>query len=196
MNILLAGVGGQGIVLAGDLLAGAALYQGLDVKKSEIHGMSQRGGSVTSHVRFGEEIFSPVIPEGQVDLFIAFERLESLRYLSFLREGGRAIVNDQVILPATVLSGAASYPKEIEGFFRKKGLGIEIVDGPALAARAGNPLTLNMVLLGVASRYLALSHETWQAAISAGVKPRFLEVNLRAFELGRGWFDPLLRKIQ
>jgi indolepyruvate ferredoxin oxidoreductase, beta subunit len=185
INVLLVGVGGQGIVLAGDLLAQAALLDGLDVKKSEIHGMAQRGGSVTSHVRFGSQVFSPVISEGQVDLLLAFERLEALRYASYLRPGGTALVNDQVIFPATVLSGDAGYPSGVEEAFAERRLRAYVIDGPSLAEKAGHPLTVNVALLGVVSRHLPISDKAWEGAMSKHIKPAFLDVNRQAFQLGR-----------
>ena len=183
-NVLLVGVGGQGIVLAGDLLANAALLHGLDVKKSEIHGMSQRGGSVSSHVRFGSRVFSPVISEGEADVLLAFERLEALRCVSYLRPGGLALINDQVILPAPVLAGAATYPQEIEQEFKRRDLRMLVVAGAVIAELAGNPLTVNVALLGALSRWLPLPGEVWDAALAAHVKPAFLQVNRKAFQLG------------
>ena len=185
VNILLVGVGGQGIVRAGDLIAEAALHDGRDVKKSEIHGMSQRGGSVTSHVRYGRQVFSPVIVEGQADVLLSFERLEAIRYIAYLRPRGLAIVNDQAILPAPVLAGAATYPEDLESIFAERGRRLSIVDGTRLATEAGNRLTVNVALLGIVSRHLDLPEDAWQAALKSHVKPAFLDVNRKAFDLGR-----------
>jgi indolepyruvate ferredoxin oxidoreductase beta subunit len=184
-NVLLVGVGGQGIVLAGDLLANAALLDGFDVKKSEIHGMSQRGGSVTSHVRFGGAVFSPVIPDGHADLLLAFERLEAMRYAAMLRRGGRAIVCDRRILPAPVLSGAADYPEGLEAVFEANDSPLSLLDGESLASAAGNSLAVNVVLLGAASRHLPLSEDAWERALEAGIKPAYREINRNAFRRGR-----------
>lgn len=185
LNILLVGVGGQGIVLASEIIARAALEDGLDVKKSEIHGMSQRGGSVTSHVRFGEQVFSPVIPKGQADVLLAFERLEALRFAAYLRPQGMALLNQQEILPAPVLAGAAVYPEDIEESIERSGYRVVRVDGMSLARKAGHPLTVNMALLGAASVFLPLSDRAWEAAMTHHIKPAFLDVNRRAFRLGR-----------
>ncbi|MGQ9523992.1 MAG: indolepyruvate oxidoreductase subunit beta [Armatimonadota bacterium] len=184
-NILLVGVGGQGIVLASEVLASAALEDGLDVKKSEIHGMSQRGGSVTSHVRFGEQVFSPVIPKGQADILLAFERLEALRFVSYLRAQGMAIVNQQVIPPAPVLAGAAVYPENIEETIEQLGPRVIRADGLSLAKEAGHPLTVNMALLGAVSTFLPLSERAWEVSMAQHIKPAFLDVNRKAFWLGR-----------
>jgi len=184
-NILLVGVGGQGIVLASEIIARAALEDGLDVKKSEIHGMSQRGGSVTSHVRFGEQVFSPVIPKGQADVLLAFERLEALRFAPYLRTQGMAVINQQAIPPATVLAGAAHYPENIEELMEQRGLRVVRVDGVSVAKEVGNPLTLNMALLGAASVFLSLSERAWEVAMAQHIKPAFLDVNRKAFRLGR-----------
>jgi indolepyruvate ferredoxin oxidoreductase beta subunit len=184
-NVLLAGVGGQGTVLAGELLSRAALADGLDVKKSEIHGMSQRGGSVVSHVRFGREVFSPVIAVGEADLLLSFERLEALRYAPLLRPAGMVVLNRQSILPAPVLAGVATYPEEVEEPLRGRGLKVIAVDALELARVAGHPLTANVALLGVVSRYLSLTESAWSEALEAQIKPALLEVNRRAFQLGR-----------
>lgn len=185
VNVLIVGVGGQGIVLAGEILAQAALEDGLDVKKSEIHGMSQRGGSVTSHVRFGERVFSPVIPAGQTDLLLAFELLEGLRYATHARRQGLILLNTQKILPAPVLAGAAEYPEDVEAKLRENSFRVVAVNGLELAKQAGHPLTVNVALLGAASVHLPLSDEAWQKALERHVKPNFLEVNKKAFLLGK-----------
>lgn len=184
-NVLLVGVGGQGIVLAGEILARAALLDGLDAKKSEIHGMSQRGGSVVSHVRFGARVYSPVIPAGQADVLLAFEQLEALRAASHLKPGGLALVNSQTILPAPVLAGLATYPQDVAARLAAAECRATFLDAASLAQEAGHPLTANVALLGALAARLSLSDAAWEAALSEHIKPAFLEANRRAFHLGR-----------
>lgn len=184
-NILLAGVGGQGTLLASELLAEALLLADYDVKKSEIHGMSQRGGSVTSHVRFGKRVLSPLIDDGQADILFGFELLETYRYLPMLRRGGEVFVNSQRILPAPVAVGTDSYPQEIQEKLRRACPGTRFVDGLTLACEAGHPRTVNTVLLGALSTALDIAPETWREVITAKVPAPFLQENLLAFQLGR-----------
>ena len=183
-NILLAGVGGQGTLLASELLSEALLLGGYDVKKSEIHGMSQRGGSVTSHVRFGKKVLSPLIHAGQAVILFGFELLETYRYLPMLRSGGAVFVNTQRILPAPVAVGAARYPQNIEDKLRHVCPDTRFVNGVELACQAGNPRPVNIVLLGALSMALDISCDLWQDVISEKVPPQFLQENLRAFQLG------------
>jgi len=181
MNLLLAGVGGQGIMLAGDLVAALALDQGYDVKKSEVHGMAQRGGSVVSHVRLGCKVYSPVIVEGQATHLVAFEQMEALRWLHMLAHGGPVIANEQKIIP----SGYTAYPEGIrEGVVSRCPQAV-FVDGTGLAKRAGNLRAVNVVLLGTLSRYLDFEEKAWERAIRNHVPERFVDVNLEAFRLGR-----------
>lgn len=184
-NILLCGVGGQGTLLASNLIAECAKEAGFDVKKSEIHGMAQRGGSVVSHVRFGKKISSPVIRKGECDLLLAFEELEALRWSEFLRPDGLVISNAQNILPMSVSAGNAIYPKDI---LEKLGaLSIEVisVDGIGKAKELGNQKCLNVVLLGVVARKLdVIKKEIWQKMIEKRVPAKFLELNKKAFESG------------
>jgi len=184
-NVLLAGVGGQGTLLASEVLSEALMLAGYDVKKSEIHGMSQRGGSVTSHVRFGAKVFSPLIPEGEADILFGFELLETYRSLHMLRQGGSVVANDLKIMPATVAMGQELYPSDIPAEIARAFPGAAIVNGMDLATQAGNVRTVNIALLGVLSRRLDLTAEIWQQALSRQVPERFLQENLRAFELGR-----------
>lgn len=184
-NILLAGVGGQGTLLASEVLSEALMMAGFDVKKSEIHGMSQRGGSVTSHVRFGAKVYSPLIPEGEVDVLFGFELLETYRYLPTLRPGGAVVVNDLKIIPATVAMGQESYPEDIPGKLTALCADTAVVAGTDLARQAGNPRTVNIVLLGALSRRLEMAEEIWIQALTKLVPQRFLDVNLAAFRLGR-----------
>jgi len=184
-NILLAGVGGQGTLLASEVLSEALMLSGYDVKKSEIHGMSQRGGSVTSHVRFGTKVYSPLIPEGEADILFGFELLETYRSLPMLRQGGAVVANDLKIMPAPVAMGQELYPADIPAEISKAFPGAAIVNGMELATQAGNVRTVNIALLGVLSRRLDLPTDVWQQALSKQVPERFLRENLRAFELGR-----------
>lgn len=183
-NILLAGVGGQGTLLASELLSEALLRAGYDVKKSEIHGMSQRGGSVTSHVRFGKKVLSPLIHEGQADILFGFELLETYRYLPMLRPDGGVFVNSQRILPAPVAVGVASYPQKIEEKLRRACPDTHFVDGIALARQAGHPRTVNIVLLGALSTALDIPYDLWHDIIAEKVPQQFLQENFSAFQLG------------
>jgi indolepyruvate ferredoxin oxidoreductase beta subunit len=180
-NVFICGVGGQGILLASEILSQAALDQGLDVKKSEVHGMAQRGGAVVSHVRFGRKVYSPVIAQGEADLLVSFEKMEALRWLRYLRPGGRLIVNTQEIVP----SGLPEYPKDVDRLLAESAPDVVLVDGLALAREAGHIRAVNTVMLGAFSRYLDFSGDDWRKAIEARVPPKTVEINLRAFELGR-----------
>lgn len=184
-NILIVGVGGQGIILASEVLASAAMRAGYDVKQSEVHGMAQRGGSVSSHVRFGERVFSPTIPLGEADVLLSFEMLESLRWLHYLTPGGATVVNVQQIDPMTVASGKAEYPQNVRETVVGRGLKPFFIDGRALAERAGHIKSVNVVLLGVLSTLLEFDRSLWEEAIRNRVPAKSLEINFRAFELGR-----------
>jgi indolepyruvate ferredoxin oxidoreductase beta subunit len=184
-NILLAGVGGQGTLLASEVLSEAFMLGGYDVKKSEIHGMSQRGGSVTSHVRFGSKVYSPLIPEGAADFLFGFELLETLRCLSMLRPGATVVVNDLKIMPAPVAMGQEVYPADIPAKISSCFPDTFLVNGMDLAMRAGNVRTVNIALLGALSRRLDLAEQHWHQALTRQVPERFLTENLKAFELGR-----------
>ncbi len=183
-NILLAGVGGQGILLASEVLSEVVLMAGLDVKKNEIHGMSQRGGSVVSHVRFGEKIYSSIIPEGEVDILFSFELLETCRYLPLLRKNGRVLVNDWKIAPPSVALGKQEYPKNLIEDIRQKYPLTTVVNGLDLALEAGNSKTVNSVLLGAISNVLDFDRRLWLTALHKMIPARLLDVNLKAFELG------------
>ena len=184
-NILIVGVGGQGIVLAGDVIGQAARLAGLEVKASEVHGMSQRGGSVVSEVRFGEQVFSPLIPPPGADFLLAFELLEGLRGLERLRPRGQAIVNRQRIIPSSVTYGGAVYPADAEEQLRRACPDAVLVDALAIAAALGNPRAVNSVLIGVLAARCALPTGCWKEAFRRTVKARFLEINLTAFHRGR-----------
>jgi indolepyruvate ferredoxin oxidoreductase, beta subunit len=182
-TVMLCGVGGQGTILAADLLAKVAAASGLDVKLSEVHGMSQRGGSVDSVVRFGDEVLSPVTDRGMVDHLVAFEALEAARRLEFLKTGGRLVVNPTVIRPLEVLAGEIPVPQGLHATLQDEGA--VFVDADVLACEAGSPKSANVVLMGALSVGLAFAEEQWHEVISARVPPRTVEVNLRAFSLGR-----------
>ena len=184
-NVLLAGVGGQGILLASEILSGALMLAGHDVKKAEVHGMAQRGGSVVSHVRYGKKVLSPTIADGTADILFGFELLETCRYLSLLRKGGQVIVNNVRIAPPSVALGQQDYPEDIPGMIRSSVDDAHVVNGMELAEQAGDMRTVNVVLIGALSLYLDLDKELWVKAIKAMVPERFLDLNLRAFELGR-----------
>ena len=187
-NFLLAGVGGQGTILASDVLAEVALAAGLDVKKSEVHGMAQRGGSVNTHVRWhAGQVHSPLIGEGEADILLAFEEAEALRYARYLRRGGVVVVNRQAIKPITVTSGGAHYPseEELRAVYDRITDRFHLVPGAELAEKLGNARAANVVLLGVLSSFFDLPAETWLAVIEKRVPPRYVELNRQAFFAGR-----------
>ena len=184
-NILLVGVGGQGILLASEILSEAAMLAGFDVKKSEIHGMSQRGGSVVSHVRYGQEVFSPIIPEGEGDILFGFELMETCRSLPLIRSGGTVVANDLKISPPSVLMGQETYPAGLVERIRALFPDFLLVDGQKIAHDAGNVRAANTVLLGAVSRRLAIAEGFWMKALERMVPPKALEVNKKAFLIGR-----------
>ncbi|MDR2884921.1 MAG: indolepyruvate oxidoreductase subunit beta [Deferribacteraceae bacterium] len=184
ISVLMVGVGGQGIVLAGNVLCSAAMYAGYDVKKSEIHGMAQRGGSVVSHVRFGEKVFSPVIPQGGADYLISFERIEYLRYLSYVSQNTTLILNSRRILPPGVAMGTQSYPDEIiEREKSRFATGVEF-DADDLALQAGNAKAASSVMLGKLAEFLDISAEAWMKAMQDNIPAKLIEVNDKAFKKG------------
>ena len=185
MNLLLVGVGGQGTILASKIIAEVAMMQGHDVKMSEIHGMAQRGGSVVTQVRIGEKVYSPLIEEGEADFIVAFEKLEALRWVHYLREGGSIIVNDQQIDPMTVITGQRTYPPDVLESLEKHSQGVVTVHALTLAREVGNIRTVNTVLLGSLARRLgSIPKDSWIEAMKKAVPSRFLDVNLKAFEAG------------
>lgn len=190
-NIFLVGVGGQGVLVASELMALGFLRAGYDVKKSEVHGMAQRGGGVSSHVRCGPSVQSPLIPEGEADLMIAFESLEALRWLSFLKKDGILLVNRQEIKPTTVTSGRMQYPEDVYGLLASLHRSVHVVEGVALAQAAGNPRSINSALLGAASRFLPVPDRIWRRVIRETFPEKVVEVNLRAFTLGKKAGPPL-----
>ena len=182
-NIMIVGVGGQGTLLASRILGNAVIRKGYDVKVSEVHGMSQRGGSVVTYVKFGDAVYSPIIDKGEADIILAFECLEAYRALPWLKKGGKMIVNDQMINPMPVITGAAEYPADI---LSKLGAAVDLtaVDALSLAREAGNAKAVNVVLIGVMAKNTEISYEDWIETIKATVPPKFLEANLKAFDLG------------
>ena len=184
-NILLVGVGGQGIVLASEVLAAVCLASGHDVKQSEVHGMAQRGGSVTSHVRFGPEVFSPTIEKGEADIMLSYELLESMRWLDYLSRDGVAIVNNQRIDPMTVASGKAKYPQRIADVLKVRSKHLDLVDCQAIARKVGNLRTVNVILLGVLSKHLDFDEELWIEALKNRVPENTVDINIKAFNAGR-----------
>jgi indolepyruvate ferredoxin oxidoreductase beta subunit len=188
-NILMVGVGGQGTLLASEILSEALMQAGFAVKKSEIHGMSQRGGSVVSHVRFGKEVHSPIIPEGEVDILLGFELLESYRYLPLLKKGGKVVVNDLKMNPSLVSTGVDAYPDALTDKIRQIFPDCIVLDGLKLAISAGSAKAANTVMIGALSKQLDISEEFWLAAIEKMVPARALEINKKAFYLGRNVAD-------
>lgn len=183
-NILLVGVGGQGIVLASNILAKGLVEAGYDVKMSEIHGMSQRGGSVSTQVRFGEEVFSPTIGEGQADIIVAFEKMEALRYLKFLKEKGKVIVNDEEWPPLPVLAGKVAYPKNILDAL-KANADAYVIDATQIARQLGNEKVANVVLFGALAKIMNIDDIDWKDVIARTVKKEFVEINKTAFDKGQ-----------
>ena len=181
--IMIVGVGGQGTLLASRILGSALLSQGYDVKVSEVHGMSQRGGSVVTYVKYGEKVYSPVIDEGEADIILAFELLEAYRSLPYLKKGGKIIVNTQKIDPMPVITGAAKYPENIEAKLSENA-DLVTADALSLAEEAGNIKAVNVVLIGVLAKSSEIAYEKWIEAIKNTVPEKFLEINLKAFELG------------
>jgi indolepyruvate ferredoxin oxidoreductase beta subunit len=184
-NIMIVGVGGQGTLLASKLLGRLLLGKGFDVKVSEVHGMSQRGGSVVTYVRWGEKVYSPIIDKGQADVILSFELLEAARWLEFLKPGGRIITNTQQINPMPVITGAAAYPENLAEKIRATGIDLDAIDALALAEEAGSSKAVNIVLMGRLSKWFDFTEEEWLQAIEPSVPPRFLEMNKKAFSLGR-----------
>jgi len=184
-NIHFCGVGGQGILLASEITASALLSVGLDVKKSEVHGMAQRGGSVEAHLRYGEKVYSPLIELGAVDIQLAFEMLEALRYLPYLHKKSKVIVNTQQIMPPAVATGKAVYPEQILAQLAERELEVVAVDGFDIAKRAGNVKAANVVLVGALSAFLPVSEDVFIEVIRQRVPERFIDVNLAAFAEGR-----------
>ncbi len=184
-NIMIVGVGGQGTLLASKLLGRLLITKGYDVKVSEVHGMSQRGGNVVTYVRYGEHVYSPIIDKGEADLILSFELLEAARWTEYLKKDGKIITNSQQINPMPVITGAAQYPEDLVGKMRAKGIHVDAFDALTLAEEAGSSKAVNLVLMGRISKYFDFSEETWIEAIEQSVPPKFIEMNKKAFKLGR-----------
>ena len=185
-NVMIVGVGGQGTLLASKLLGRLLLKKGYDVKVSEVHGMSQRGGSVVTYVRYGEKVYSPVVDKGEADFIISFEMLEAARWVEYLKKGGTIVTNTQEINPMPVIIGAAEYPQNLAEKIAEKGINIEAFDALSLAEEAGTSKAVNLVLLGRISKYFDFTDEEWMDAIEKSVPATFLEHNKKAFNLGKG----------
>ena len=185
-NIMIVGVGGQGALLASKTLGQVLLDSGFDVKVSEVHGMSQRSGSVVTYVRYGEKVYSPIVDKGQADFIVSFEMLEAARYTEYLKTDGQIVVNTQNIDPMPVITGAAEYPTNLQEKIQAANIKIDALDCLTLAEQAGTSKAVNIVLMGRLSKYMDFSVETWLQAIEKLVKPQFLEINKKAFLLGRG----------
>ena len=184
-NVMIVGVGGQGSLLASKLLGRLLLTKGYDIKVSEVHGMSQRGGSVVTYVRFGDKVYSPIIDKGEADFIISFELLEAARYTEYLKRDGRIITNTQQVNPMPVITGAAIYPEALDTKMAAAGINLDAFDALALAEEAGNAKAVNLVLLGRLSKYFDFTDEEWMRAIEESVPAKFLELNKKAFALGR-----------
>lgn len=184
-SIMIVGVGGQGSLLASRIIGNVLLSQGYDVKVSEVHGMSQRGGSVVTYVKYGDKVYSPVVEKGEADIIISFEQLEAARYIEYLKKGGHIVTSTQQIDPMPVITGAAQYPEDIIGKLKAQGIDVIDVDALTLAEQAGTSKASNVVLMGVVSTKMEFGEEVWQQALESCVPPKFLELNKKAFALGR-----------
>lgn len=183
-SIMIVGVGGQGTLLASRLLGAVLINEGYDVKVSEVHGMSQRGGSVITYVKYGEKVWSPVVEHGEADIIIAFELLEAARYLPYLKKGGKLIVNTQKIDPMPVIIGSSKYPEGILEKLKASDAEVIDIDALSLALDAGNAKAVNVVLLGVTARFMSFDGSKWADAITQNVPSKYIDLNLKAFNLG------------
>ncbi len=186
-SVVLAGVGGQGSLLAGIIVSEAALHAGYQVKTNEVHGMAQRGGSVITHIRYGREVFSPIAPVGTARAVGAFEMVEALRYAHYLAPDGLAVVSRHRVIPVTVSSGTTTYPADIEVRLRRTFKQLKLVEAEAIAGQLGNHRAANVVILGALSRGLEIPKDAWHAAIAIAVKPNYRDLNIRAFDAGHTW---------
>jgi len=184
-NVLVAGVGGQGVILASDIMSEVFMEAGYDVKKSEIHGMAMRGGIVTSHFRFGKKVYSPLIKEGEVDILFAFEQLEGLRWINHLRTQGKIIMNDHKVNPPIVNLGEMEYPRNIPETIRSKFKDFYLIKGTEIALQVGDVRAANVVLLGAMSKFFEIDQERWLKTILNYLPPKVHEVNRKAFAAGR-----------
>ena len=184
-NMMIVGVGGQGSLLASKLLGHLLLSQGYDVKVSEVHGMSQRGGSVVTYVRWGDKVYSPIVDKGEADYIVSFELLEAARYLEYLKPDGKLITSIQQIDPMPVITGAAEYPTALVEKIKALGVSVDAIDALALAESVGSTKAANIVLMGRLSHYFDFDEKVWTDALEACINPKFLEMNKTAFELGK-----------
>jgi len=185
-SVLLVGVGGQGTIMASDILSAVMISAGFDAKKSEVHGMAQRGGCVSSHVRFGRKVYSPLAAKGDVDVLVSFEKLETLRYLEYLKPDGKVIINNEEIYPPSVNLGDTAYPGDAIDFVKKHFKDVKVVDATAMALRSGDKRMANTVILGVLSSYLDIEVDIWEDVLKKRFPPKILGENINAFRLGRG----------
>lgn len=183
-NIMIVGVGGQGTLLASRIIGSALLAENYDVKISEVHGMSQRGGSVVTYVKYGEEVFSPTVEKGEADILLAFEQLEGLRWMEYIKKDGLMIINTQKIDPMPVITGAAKYPEDIISKLAEAGISVKAADALSLSNEAGSSKAVNVVLIGVLARCSDIEKGAWIEAIKKNVKEKFIDMNIKAFELG------------
>ncbi|MGD0021993.1 MAG: indolepyruvate oxidoreductase subunit beta [Smithellaceae bacterium] len=183
-SILLAGVGGQGILRASDIMCAALMEAGFDVKKSEVHGMAQRGGCVTSHVRYGSKVYSPLAKLESVDILIAFEKMETLRYLNYLKKNAAIIVNNEKIYPPAVNMGDLPYPKDIIKLLKERYKSVKEIDATDLAQKAGNIKTANVILLGAVSNLIEINSTIWEKIIHKSFPEKLIKMNLAAFQMG------------
>jgi indolepyruvate ferredoxin oxidoreductase, beta subunit len=185
-NVLLSGVGGQGTILASNILTEVFLGAGFDVKKSEVHGMAQRGGDVTTHFRFGKKVYSPLIKYGDVDFLVSFEQLEALRYINWVKDGGKVVINNQQVLPPAVNLGQAIYPQDVEKTFKKFFKeNVHMINGQEIAQKLGDVRAANVVLVGSFSNFFKFKEETWINALTALLPAKIHELNIAAFKEGR-----------
>ncbi|MBW2560375.1 MAG: indolepyruvate oxidoreductase subunit beta [Deltaproteobacteria bacterium] len=185
-SVLLGGVGGQGIIRASDILSAVLMRAGFDVKKSEVHGMAQRGGCVSSHVRFGSKVYSPLAKKGAVDVLVSFEKLETLRYLDYLKADGKVVINDEEVYPPSVNLGEEPYPTDAIDFIKKHFTSVKVVDATEMALRSGDRRMANTVILGVLSSYLDIEYGVWEDVLEESFPAKILSGNKEAFTLGRG----------
>jgi indolepyruvate ferredoxin oxidoreductase beta subunit len=188
-NVLFSGVGGQGIILASKILTKCAFVSGYMVKESELHGMAQRGGSVTSHVRFGEEVYSPLIHRGKADFLVALEELEGLRYAYYLKPDGMVILNQKRIIPSSINPALAPYPEDVKTRLEAMGFHVDSVNALEIADNLGNPKVENIIVMGILSRYMPFPLSVWETVIKKSVPGKTIEINLAAFEKGRALIE-------
>ena len=183
-SIMIVGVGGQGTLLASKLLGAALVKKGYDVKVSEVHGMSQRGGSVVTYVKYGDKVYSPIIGKGEADVILAFEQLEAARWLEYMKPDGRVIVNTQTIDPMSVVTGSTTYPEGVVEKIKATGAKVTDLDALKLAVEAGSVKAVNVVLIGVLAKSMELAKDEWHDVIKSTVPEKFYEMNIKAFDLG------------